>query len=172
VDRTFCNVLRGPGFPRRQIWSRELLTVESDLGNAHGGKGLAMSKDLLVLLFALEMEDQDFVGPSRLHYLAAHPRASAEADLAFLAGNGQNVIELDFVPMACGQFLDFHYVSGSNAILLSPGANHRVHNSLHCPCKREARKDFDKNGILLQLRGIRISTGGSQTAHAAKSPQL
>src|SRR5215831_15791778 len=120
----------------RQIRSSELLTVKGDLSDAHRRKRLAMSKDLLVLLLAFEVEDQDLVRASRIHYFAAYHRSLAGADVTFLAGNGEHVVELNRFALAFGQLLYFHYISRSNPILLSPGANHRVHNSLHCPCKR------------------------------------
>src|SRR5260370_42423711 len=92
-----------------------------------------MSKDLFVLLFAFEMEDQNLVGAPGIHYLAAYERALTRTDMTFLAGNSEHVVELNRVAVAGRQLLDLYYISRSNPILLSPGANHRVHNSLQLP---------------------------------------
>src|SRR5579859_804670 len=101
-----------------------------------------MTVNLLVLLLALEVEDQDLVGASGLHHLSADHGACARADGAFLAGNRQNVIELDGVAIAGRELLNFDHVSGRNPILLSSGANDRVHNSLHLRSSPLTGKDL------------------------------
>jgi hypothetical protein len=105
-----------------------------------GGKGLAMSVNLLVLFFAFEVEDQDLVCLAAFHDLSADHCACAGTDSALLAGHGQNVIEFNGVAVGGRQLLNFHYVAGCDAVLLSPGANYRVHNSLHRPFKALGRK--------------------------------
>src|SRR5579859_2824332 len=101
-----------------------------------------MAVNLLVLLFTLEVEDQDLVGLPGLHHLSTDHGASARADGAFLAGNRQNVIELDGVAIAGGQLLNVDNVSGRNPILLSSGANDGVHNSLHSRSRCLPGKDL------------------------------
>src|SRR5260370_5285185 len=134
VGFTF-GLLRRLGFHLqwRRIGRGVLLTVKSDLSDTHCCERLAMSKDLFVLLFAFEMEDQNFVGASGIHYLAAYDRALTRTDMTFLAGDSEHVVEFDSVTVAGGHLLDLYYISRSNPILFSPGANHRVHNSLQLP---------------------------------------
>src|SRR4051812_44806504 len=109
------------------IGGGELLPVERDLGDAHGGKGLAVSRELLVLLFALEVEDEDLVRAALFDRAADHARTRLRtADLALLPADGEHVGELD-LPVRGGGFLDLDHVPGCDAILLSPGANDRVH---------------------------------------------
>jgi len=101
-----------------------------------------MAEDLLVLLLALEVEDQDLISASRIHHLAADYRALHGTDLAFLAGHGQHILELDDLTVAFWHLLNFHYVSGSYSILLAPGADDCVHKLSIAPYKRYARKDL------------------------------
>src|SRR6478672_11948955 len=44
-----------------QVGSGKALAIESDFGDPYGSKRLAMSVNFFVLLFALEVEDQDLV---------------------------------------------------------------------------------------------------------------
>src|SRR5579859_7900356 len=110
-----------------QVGSGKALAIESDLGDPYRSKRLAMSVNLLVLLFALEVEDQDLVRTAALHHLSADDSASAWANSAFLARHGQNVIKFNHVAVGGGQLLNFHYVAGCDAVLFPPGANYRVH---------------------------------------------
>src|SRR5258707_6827931 len=92
-------------FAGRQVRSGEALAVECDLSNSYRGKRLPMSINLLVLLLALEMEDQNLVRAAAFHDLAADHCACARADGALLAGNGKNVIELNGISASGGQLL-------------------------------------------------------------------
>src|SRR5262249_56724601 len=99
--------VRGLGFllGRGQLRGSVFLAVESDLGDAYRGKRLAMAKDLLVLLLALEVEDQDLVPAPSFHHLAADHGALALADLAHLTGNRKHIVELDGIAFTGGQLL-------------------------------------------------------------------
>src|ERR1039458_1609979 len=78
------------------------LAVGLDGLDAHLGKVLPVPLQLLVLLFALQVEDQNLVAPA----LAQH-----------LAG------------LVCGfNALNLQHVAGRDPILLATGANNRVHN--------------------------------------------
>src|SRR5262249_36529250 len=101
--------------------------------DAYRSKRLAMAKDFFVLLLALEVEDQDLIAASGFHYLAADHSALAGADLAFLTGNCEHIVELNGIAFSGGQLLYLNDISGSHSILLPPGANHRVHSSLRLP---------------------------------------
>src|SRR5260370_34958639 len=58
----FHRLLLGLYFLLRQLRRSELLSVERVLRDPHRRERLAMSGDLLVLLFLLVVEDQDFLG--------------------------------------------------------------------------------------------------------------
>src|SRR5262249_58656544 len=135
--------MRGrPGFllGRREVGRAELLAVELDFSDAHRGERLAVSENLLVLLLAFEVKNQDLVTAAGFQDFAAHHRTLAGADMTFLAGNGQHVVELDGVALTGGQLLNFDDISGSNSILLPSGAYHRVHNSLPFPFEELSTK--------------------------------
>ena len=58
------------GSYRRRFRGLEALPVEGDLGDAHGGVRLPVSAQLLVLLFALVVEDQHLVAAALFQHLA------------------------------------------------------------------------------------------------------
>src|SRR6478672_1098687 len=64
----------------RQVGSGKALAIESDFGDPYGSKRLAMSVNFFVLLFALEVEDQDLVRLAAFHYLPTDDRTGAWAD--------------------------------------------------------------------------------------------
>jgi len=112
-----------------QIRRSELLSVERDLCNAHRGEGLSVAAQLLVLLFALVVEDQDFFGASLAHNLAGDMRVGLGAgDLALLTGNCQHVAEINLSVGSAGQSLHANYIAGRHPVLLASGANNRVHS--------------------------------------------
>src|SRR6478736_5387011 len=94
-----------------------------------------MSVYFLILLLAFEMEDKDLIGSAAFHDLAAHHGSCAGADCAFLGGNSKNIIEFNGVAVSGGQLFHFHYVAGCDAVLLSPGANNRVHKLSPSPLR-------------------------------------
>src|ERR1700733_11685218 len=97
-----------------------------------------MSENLLVLLFALEVEDQNLGGLSAFHHLAADDSSCARADFACFRRNSKNIIEFNCVAIGGRQLFHFHNVAGCDAVLLSPGANYRVHPLSIAPSKRMA----------------------------------
>src|SRR5271169_4074612 len=88
-----------------------------------------MSIQLLVLLLAFEVEDQDLIGAALLDHLGADERLRRLAEFTLGASDGQHFIELDLFAAGLRQLLDLNYVAGCDAILLSPGADHRVHGN-------------------------------------------
>src|SRR6516225_6313235 len=103
------------------------LSVHADAGDLHRGVVLAMSLQFLVLLLALVVEHQHLVAAPLLHHLADYERSSRLGDLAFGGAHGEHIVELDVLAARLRQLLNLNYVSGCDAILLSPGANYRVH---------------------------------------------
>src|SRR6185312_16637819 len=85
----------------RKVGRFVALAIKSYFGDPYGSKRLAMSVNLLVLLFALEVEDQDLIGLATFHYLSADYGTGTGTNGAFLAGDSQNVIEFNNVAI-CG----------------------------------------------------------------------
>ena len=84
------------GFFLGQLGRRELLPVKRDLGDAHGGESLPMSAQLLVLLLALVVEDQNLRAATLLHDFAGHERIrTGLANLPAARRNRQHVVEFD-----------------------------------------------------------------------------
>src|ERR1700691_3557003 len=99
-----------------------------DFGDANGGVRLPVAAQLLVLLLALVMENQNFRAAAFLHYLADHASFCQRlAHLAFGARYRQNVGERYLAVGSRGKTFHSNYVSGRHSVLLSTGADHRVH---------------------------------------------
>src|SRR5271166_3208125 len=88
-----------------------------------------MSIQLLVLLLPLVMEDQYFVAATLLDHLPGNKRLRRLAKLALGAAERQHVVELHIFTTRLRHLLDLNHVSGCDAILLPPGADHRVHGN-------------------------------------------
>jgi hypothetical protein len=108
-----------------KVGGLEALPAKSDFGDADGSEVLTMSTKLLVLLFALVMEDQDLGAASLFDDLADYAGIGLISDLTFFAGNG-DYGELD-LSVGSGELLDANDVSGRYPVLLSTCADHRVH---------------------------------------------
>ena len=105
------------------------MSAVSDFGDADGAEVLAMSAELFVLLLALVMEDQNFLGAAVFQYLSGNQRAlAAGANLAIAALHCEHVVELNgAVGLRLG--LDPNHIAGSDPVLLSTRANNSVHAS-------------------------------------------
>src|SRR5437879_5048146 len=130
-------------FRLRLVRGLEMLAVEGDLGDAHRGEGLAMSSELLVLLLALVVEDQHFIGAAFFNHAAGDASFAAGAgDLAIASAHGQHVVESDGA--AGGRlllaFLHTNNVAGRNPILFPASADNRVHSSSECVCESSRRR--------------------------------
>src|SRR5580658_1915295 len=118
------------GLLLHQLRSLEALPVKSNLSDAHGSVGLPMSAQLLVLLLALVVENQNLRATAFFHQLADNPRSRFRLpDLTFSTGHSQNLRELDLAIGARGQFLHSNHISGRHPVLLAAGADNRVHTS-------------------------------------------
>src|SRR5713101_6277982 len=87
-----------------------------------------MSGDLLVLLLALVVEDQNFLAAALVEDFAGHHRSRLWTRNLPLAGRHcQHVRELDLA--VCPPSLGFqaNHVSGRHSVLLSTSADDRVH---------------------------------------------
>src|SRR5881227_464968 len=83
-----------------------------------------MPDGFLILLFALELEDQDLVAPAFAHYRAAD--SGAGNHLAALLERSLDG-EFDFGARLEGQLFDADSVARGNPVLLSAEIDDRVH---------------------------------------------
>src|SRR5262245_11154723 len=110
----------------RKLGSLEGLAIEGDFGDAHRAERLAMTAQLLVLLLALVVEDDDFRPAALFQHFAEHTGFGLRAsNLALRARNRQNVVELDLAVGA--ELLHPNHVAGRHPVLLTTGADDRVH---------------------------------------------
>src|SRR5437588_1578375 len=118
---------RGLGFGVTRL---EAVAVEDDLGNLHRGKGLAMSGQLLVLLLALEVKDQDFVAAALFDHASSNARAIAlgAANFAILGAHREHVSKINLAMRGRG-LLHPDHVAGRHPVLLSTCADDRVHKN-------------------------------------------
>src|SRR3954451_1703562 len=101
--------------------------LNGHVANLYFGVRLAMSDGFLVLLLALELEDQNLGRAVRAHDGAGHFTAGNQF-AAFLERrlNG----ELDFGADVAGQFLYADDITGGYPVLLSACFDYRVHANL------------------------------------------
>src|ERR1700674_903709 len=124
---------RGFLFALRQVRSFEALSVKIDFCDADRRERLAVAVNFFVLLLAFEVEDQNLVRAAGFHDLSADHSVFDRAKRACFARHGDYVAERNGLAMAFRQLLNSYNISRSDTILLTPGANHRVHNFLPCP---------------------------------------
>src|SRR5580700_7408856 len=116
-----------------QFRSLEALPAKSDLSNAHRGVRLTVSAQLLVLLLALVVEHQDLRAAALFDNLADHAPVPLLAHLAFVEyGDNRKFHQ---AVSAGFQFLYSNYISGRHPVLLSTGADNRVHTSASVECR-------------------------------------
>jgi len=129
--------------------SFELLAIHADAGDLHGRERLTVPIQLLILLLTLVVEDQDFVGSPLFDYLSGNEGARRFAQFAFGAANRQHLVELNVFAAGLRQLLNLDYVAGCDALLLSPGADHRVHGN--ASQGRVSRKATDDLKLFMRL---------------------
>src|SRR5580704_6326560 len=114
--------------PFLQLGCLELLPIKSDLDNPHRGKVLPMPAQLLILLLAFVMEDQDLFLAALLHDFTGHLRARlGHANLARLGRDRQHVAEFNLAVGAGALAFDPNYIARRHPVLLATGADDRVH---------------------------------------------
>src|SRR5215469_16388563 len=77
-----CAYLLWLRFLLQKLRSFEALSAKGNLGDAHSRKRLPMPAQLLVLLLALVVEDQNLRAASFFHHFAQHARVRLIPDLA------------------------------------------------------------------------------------------
>src|SRR5437868_4041932 len=132
-----------------------------------------MSLELLVLLLALEVEDQDLVAAAFLHHTANNAGAALRLhDGAGLSRDRQHIREFNIAVLS-RLLVNFDYVSGRDAKLPSPGADHRVHRLFllcrSCLLIPTSRSEDDRNPQTRTLRtdkhnNFNVLQGVGQTA--------
>src|SRR5690349_13485700 len=110
---------RFPLFVRGFLRSFVTLAVEEDFGNLHSREWLPVSGELLVLLLALVMENQNLFGASLFEHLADDARATIfrARNLSFAGAGRQNVRKFEFAVLS-RLALNVDHVSGRDTILL------------------------------------------------------
>src|SRR5581483_5743835 len=98
--------------------------LRGNLADLHFSEGLAMSDRFLVLLLALELEDDDFIAPPVADDRAFHGRAGNQ--FAALAESGLGA-ELDFGPDVAFNLFDADDIARGHPVLFSACFNNRVH---------------------------------------------
>src|SRR5271166_2511993 len=151
---------------RKSSLRRMVRSVHVDAGDFHGGVRLTMPIQLLVLFLALVVEDQNLVGAALLDHLAGDERLRRLAQFALGAAERQHLVELHGFSASLRQFLDLNNVAGCDAILLSPGADHRVHGNASVAFLRRAPQRFAASPSPAAL-AIRRASSASLTAHTA-----
>src|SRR5208282_242781 len=114
------------GFLLRQFRSLEGLPASRNLRDAHRGVRLPMPAQLLVLFLALVMEDQNFRAAALFDDFAYHPRVRLQAHSPSFARNRQHW-KLHHPVRPRNQLLHSYYISRRHPVLLSTGADNRVH---------------------------------------------
>src|SRR5579864_5576677 len=128
-----------------KIRSRELLTVKRNFCNPHRRIALTMSAQLLVLLLAFVMEDEDFLLAALLDHVAGHQRSGLRlADPAIARRNRQHIAELNATVGASTLALHADHIAGRNPVLLPTCADDRVHAYVSCRPGAFARSTRDK----------------------------
>src|SRR6266699_2585922 len=98
-----------------------------------------MSGDLLVLLLALVVEDQNFLAAALIEDFAGHQRSRLWTRNLPLAGRHcQHVRELDLAVRPSCLGLQADYISGRHSVLLSTSADDRVHTPASVVVSRPA----------------------------------
>src|SRR5437660_8887921 len=153
-------------FLLRQIRSLEALPAKSDLGDAHRRKRLPVSAQLLVLLFALEVENENLCAAALAYDFANNASVSLTADLSFFAGNRHHwKLNLTVGP---GQFLDSNHIAGRHPVLLSTGADNRVHTSASVKCRvKSARQRHAKTTLQCSPPKAHTGAAGGQLISCA-----
>src|SRR5205085_4172484 len=108
--------------------SRQFLSIDRDFGDAHCGEALPMSTELLVLLLAFVVKNQDLITAALLHHLTNHQRLRLRtADLSRFSGDREHIFEFNSPVVAVALTLHPNHVAGRHPVLLSSGADDRVH---------------------------------------------
>src|SRR5579863_9765864 len=128
----------------RQFRRAELLPIERNLGDPYRREILPVSTELLVLLLALVMENQNLCAPALFDNLAGHARTRCwHGYLALAAGNRQHVAEFNLAVCVSLRFQPNH-VSGRHPVLFATGADDRVHT--HASTKNSSLRAIARQG--------------------------
>src|SRR6266567_3960473 len=112
----------------RKLGSGEFLTVKSDLGYPHRGKRLPMSRNLLVLLLFLVVKNQDLLGSAFVQDFSRDQRALCPRNLSVARRHSQHITKFDLAVLFTALGFQANHIPGCDPILLSTGANDRVHS--------------------------------------------
>src|SRR6266478_1129337 len=144
----------------------ERLPIKRNLCNPDRRIVLPESAQLLVLLLALVMEDQDLLTASLLDHLAGYARARTRRhNAARLGRNRQHVAELH-KSIRVGLFFHPDHIARGDTVLFSTCADHRVHKLSLCSCRdgalpRPSRAQLGRYNLVLAVFPQRLVTGNA-----------
>jgi hypothetical protein len=98
--------------------------LNRDIADLHFGEALAMTDGFLVLLLALEFENDDFACAIPTNDGGLHAAAGNELAAVFEGGLSG---KFHFAADIAGQLFDAEHIAGRNPVLLSACFNNRVH---------------------------------------------
>src|SRR4029077_15473257 len=118
-----------------------------------------VSAQFLVLLLAFVVEDKNLRAAALADDFADDTRIRLVADLTFFARNRHHwKLNLTIGPV---QFLDSNHIAGRHPVLLSTGADNRVHTSASVKCRvKSARERHVKT--TLQCRSPKAHTSAAR----------
>src|ERR1700733_7610119 len=110
----------------------EALSVHRNLVDADLDEVLAVALHLLVLLLALQLEDQDLVAAAFAQHSARHLRAvQRRLKLALFRADGEHVGELNRA-IGVRRALQLQRLTRGDDILLAAGTNYCIHSQTSC----------------------------------------
>src|SRR5439155_24833757 len=112
----------------RKLGSGEFLAVKGNLGYPHRGKRLPMSGKFLVLLLFLVVENQNFLGSAFVQDFSRDQRALCPRNLSVARRYRQHITKFDLAVLFTALGFQANHIPGCYPILLSTGANDRVHS--------------------------------------------
>src|SRR5205807_491939 len=111
-----------------QLRGLKALPVKSNLRDAHSAEGLPVPAQLLILLLAFVVENQNLRSAAFFHEFADDPRSRLRLrNLSFATRHSQYLGELHLAISARGQLLHSNHIPGRHPVLLSTSADNRVH---------------------------------------------
>ena len=125
-------LLLGGSFACCGRFGLEALAVDGDLVDADLDEVLTVALHLLVLLLALQLEDQDLVAAALAEHGAGDFGAGqVGGELAGLVADGDDVGELDGA-VGVGGALELQLLTRGDDVLLAAGTNHCIHRKTSC----------------------------------------
>src|SRR6266566_7063461 len=111
-----------------ELGSGEFLAVKRNLSYSHRGKRLPMSSNLFVLFLFLVVKNQDLLGSAFVQDFSRDQRALCPRNLSVARRYRQHITKFDLAVLFTALGFQANHIPGCYPILLSTGANDRVHS--------------------------------------------